>query len=239
AKICASHKQNLILVARSGDKLHELASELTEKHGIIVHVFEYDLSVISNIEKLFQEISKESLEVEILVNNAGFGDSGDFITTSWEKEQRMINLNISALTLFTKLFAKSMVERKKGHILNVASTASFQPGPSMSVYFATKAYVLNFSEALSFELRGTGVSVTTLCPGATQTGFAAAANVETANLFDNKLPTGKEVAIFGFNAMMKGKRLAIHGFKNRLMVFSLRLSPRKWVMAVSAWMMKK
>jgi len=146
----------------------------------------------------------------------------------------MINVNITALTYLTRLFLPQMVKNGFGKIMNVASTAAFQPGPTMSVYYATKAYVLHFSEAIGNELEGTGVTVTALCPGATTSGFQAAANLGESKLVKGKkLPTSKDVAEYGYRAMMKGKAVAIHGFGNWLLAQSPRFAPRSWVVKVA------
>lgn len=239
AKIFASHKNNLILVARNKEKLEVLATELKTGYGTDVIVFPADLSDRDMVTQLVEFINKKGIQVDKLVNNAGFGDSDPFLNTKWEKELPMINLNIIALTYLTKIFAKEMAARKSGKIMNVASLAAFQPGPTMAVYCATKAYVLSLSESVAYELRGSGVTVTTLCPGPTHTGFQDGARLHGSRIFSRKNPGGKEVAIYAYNAMMKGKRLAIHGALNRLMVFSTRLTPRKWVIAISGWLIAK
>lgn len=150
----------------------------------------------------------------------------------------MMDLNMHALTHLTKCLLPGMVKRGYGRILNVASTAAFQPGPGMAVYFATKSYVLNLSEALAHELRHTGVFVTALCPGATRSEFLDTAGLERSRMVKNrKLPTAAAVARFGYRAMMKGKRVAIHGWLNRLMTFSIRLTPRKVVTSITDWIM--
>jgi short-subunit dehydrogenase len=157
-----------------------------------------------------------------------------FTETDWNKELQMINLNITALTHFTKLFLKDMVKRKSGKVMNVASTAAFQSGPTMAVYFATKAYVLHFSEAIDNEVRAHGVTVTALCPGATESGFQAAAAMEESGLVKGKkLPTSKEVADYAYKAMMKGETVAIHGFINRILAYSIRFMPRTVVVKIT------
>jgi short-subunit dehydrogenase len=154
-----------------------------------------------------------------LINNAGFGDFGMFLETDWNKEAQMIQLNITALTQLTKLYLKEMVKRGSGKIMNVASTAAFQSGPTMAVYYATKAYVLSFSEAIDNEVRDKGVTVTALCPGATESGFQAAAAMEESNLVKGrKLPTSKEVAEYGYESMMKGRTVAIDGFMKKIIL---------------------
>ncbi|HEX7414176.1 MAG TPA: SDR family NAD(P)-dependent oxidoreductase, partial [Bacteroidia bacterium] len=174
--------------------------------------------------------TQQNIKVDYLINNAGFGDFGMFYETDWNKELHMINLNITTLTQFTKLYLKEMVQRKSGKIMNVASTAAFQPGPTMAVYFATKAYVLSFSEAIGNEVRDKGVTVTALCPGATESGFMAAAAMEESKLFKGKkIPTSREVAEYGYIAMINGKSVAIHGLMNYIMANAVRFVPRNWV----------
>lgn len=233
ANTFASHGHNLVLVARSADKLHELAARLRNQHRITVHVIPADLSNMNEVQHVYNTCIAQNIQVDYLVNNAGFGDFGFFIESDWKKTEMMIDLNIKSLTLMSRLFAPDMVARKSGKILNVASTAAFQPGPTMAVYYATKSFVLFLSEAMSNELKGTGVTVTCLCPGATESGFqAAAAMEESALVKGKKLPTSKEVAEFGYKAMMKGKLTVIHGFMNSLMANSIRFTPRAWVLPI-------
>jgi uncharacterized protein len=234
AKVHASKGDNLILVARSIEKMQTLKSELENSFKISVHLIKKDLSVQNAAKEVYDEVKQKNIVVDYLINNAGFGDYGMFYETSWEKELAMISLNITALTQLTKLFVIEMVARKSGKIMNIASTAAFQAGPTMAVYFATKAYVLSFSEAIQNELDGTGITVTALCPGATESGFMDAANVGESKLFKGrKLPSSKEVAIYGYQAMMEGKTVAIHGFMNRIMAVSAQLFPRKMVVKMT------
>ncbi|MFL5486573.1 MAG: SDR family NAD(P)-dependent oxidoreductase, partial [Gemmatimonadaceae bacterium] len=164
---------------------------------------------------------------EILVNNAGFGLGGEFADTDLTRELEMIQVNIAALTHLTKLFLPAMIKRHSGHILNVASTAAFQPGPLMAVYYATKAYVLSFSEALAEELRNSGVSVTALCPGPTRTDFAATAEMTNSRLFTAfGAADAADVAEYGVDAMMHGRRVAIPGIKNKIIAQANRFAPR-------------
>ena len=230
AILFAQHKYDLVLVARSEAKLKEIAEQITNTYNVKVKVYSKDLSIITSIDEVYNSLKSENIYINVLINNAGFGDFGFFKETDWNKEQQMINLNITSLTYLTKLFVKDMILAKDGKILNLSSTAAFQPGPLMAVYFATKAYVLSFSEAIANELKGTGVTVTALCPGPTESGFAKAAAAEDTKLFkDKKMPSSKEVALFGFDALMKGKTVVIHGLLNKIMAFSIRLSPRKMV----------
>ena len=175
-------------------------------------------------------IKKENIDVDVLINNAGFGNLGKFSESDLKKELEMINVNISALTALTRLFLPEMIAKNHGKILNVASTAAFQPGPMMSVYYATKAYVLSFSEALSEELKGTGVTVTALCPGPTASNFQKTAGIQETKLIKGKrIATSKEVAEFGYDAMMKGKRIAVQGTMNKLMAYGVKFLHRRLV----------
>lgn len=227
ARVFAREKYNLVLVARNEKKLQEIAAELTKAHGVQVTVLAKDVSLLDSATEIYDSLKQKNIAVDVLVNNAGFGDFGFFTETKWEKELEMINLNMTALTALTKLFVGDMVKRKSGKILNVASTASFQPGPLMAVYYATKAYVLSFSEAISNELSGTGVTVTALCPGPTESGFQAAADMKDSKLVKGKkLPTSQEVAEYAYKALMSGKVVAVHGLMNKIMAQSVRYSPR-------------
>jgi uncharacterized protein len=214
--------------------LDELKTELEQKFKIKIYNIGKDLSASNAAQEVFDETKRNNLQIDYLINNAGFGDFGMFTETDWNKELQMINLNITTLTQFTKLYLQEMVQRKSGKIMNVASTAAFQSGPTMAVYYATKAYVLSFSEAVDNEAREHGISITTLCPGATESGFQAAAAMEESNLVKGKkLPTSKEVAEYGYKSMMKGKTVAIHGFMNYIMANSVRFTPRAIVVMIT------
>lgn len=240
ARVHAQKGDNLVLVARSLDKLETLKKELEAKHSISVHNIGIDLSMADAAQKVFDETQSKGIQIDYLINNAGFGDFGMFAETDWNKEQQMIALNITTLTQFTKLYIKEMVKRKSGKIMNVASTAAFQSGPTMAVYYATKAYVLSFSEAVDNEVRDKGVTVTTLCPGATESGFQSAADMHESRLVKGrKLPTSKEVAEYGYKAMMKGQTVAIHGLMNWLMANSVRFTPRALVVKITRFIQDK
>lgn len=238
AKIHAAKGDNLVLVARGKDKMNLLKAEIEKRHNVSVLVIGRDLSEPAAAKTIFNELKTQKIKVDYLINNAGFGDFGNFEKSNWEKQLQMINLNITALAYFTHLFLPDMIKNKYGKIMNVASTAAFQPGPSMSVYFATKAFVLSFSEAIANELKGTDVTVTALCPGATATGFKTAASLDNSNLFKGTIATSKSVADFGYKAMMKGKTVVIHGLMNKIMVFSVRFAPRKLVTAITRLKLK-
>lgn len=236
AHLFARDKYNLILVARNGPKLAQLAEELGQQQGISVKTIPLDLGLPQASQNLFEETQRGGMHVDILVNNAGYGISGKFADIPLEESYGQIQLNVSALTLLTRLFLGPMLARRSGKVMNVASTAAFQPGPLMAVYYATKAYVLSFSEALSDELKGTGVSVTCFCPGATLTEFQKRAQSENSRLFKQLAPMeAKTVAEDGYRALMAGKTLAIAGFRNWLVAESVRFAPRKVVTAVSRW----
>ncbi len=234
AKVLASKGDNLILVARNRPKLEELKKQLEEQYKISVLVITQDLSIPNAAQIVYNITNQKEIQIDYLINNAGFGDFGMFYETNWEKEHRMIELNITTLTQFTKLYLKDMVTRNNGKIMNVASTAAFQPGPTMAIYYATKAYVLHFSEAIANELKDKNVTVTALCPGATSTGFQSVAEMEESKLVKGKkLPSSKEVAKYGYKAMMKGKQVAIHGFMNTVLANSVRFIPRKMVTMIT------
>jgi len=234
AKIHASKGDDLVLVARNIKRLDELKAEIQKQYKVNIYNINKDLSLPDAAQEVYDETKKQNIRIDYLINNAGFGDFGMFTETDWNKELQMINLNITALTQFTKLFLKDMVQRRSGRIMNVASTAAFQSGPTMAVYFATKAYVLSFSEAIANEVSNQGVTVTILCPGATESGFQAAAAMEDSGLVKGrKLPTSKEVAEYGYAAMMKGKTVAIHGVMNYIMANSVRFVPRSLVVKLT------
>ncbi len=224
--LCAADQRNLVLVARSEDKLSSLAESLRSAHGVKTEVLVQDLGEPNAAEKTWNEIHSRGLDVDTLVNNAGFGYLGAFHEAEIENQLDMLQLNIFALTHLTRLCLPEMIARGHGQILNVASTASFQPGPFMAVYYATKAYVLSFSEALAEELRGTGVTVTVLCPGVTATGFQARAQMADSRLIRLGMQDARSVAQVGYRAMVKGKAVAIPGLANRILTLAVRLSPR-------------
>ncbi|MFA5196741.1 MAG: SDR family oxidoreductase, partial [Bacteroidales bacterium] len=177
ARIHASKGDNLVIVARNKTKLDELKTELESQYKISVYTLGRDLSMADSAKEVYEEIKKQNIKVYYLINNAGYGNYGYFTETSWKKEADMIQLNITTLTQLTKLFLPDMIKNGGGKILNLASTASFQPGPLMAVYFATKAYVLSFSQALNNEVKPQGVTVTALCPGLTESNFVNAASM--------------------------------------------------------------
>ncbi|MDG0816403.1 SDR family NAD(P)-dependent oxidoreductase [Bdellovibrio svalbardensis] len=240
AKIFAKNGCNLVLSARSKLILEDLAAELVKLHGVKVHVLEADLSNPEECRRLEAFCQNNEIFVENLINNAGVGDNEAFVDSDWKKQEHMIRLNIESLVKLTHMFLPKMVERKSGGILNVASTAAFQPGPFMAVYYATKAFVLSFSEALNEELKDTGVHVTSLCPGPTRSGFQEAAKMDKAVLFKLlNIPDAKVVAEYGYHAFKNKKAVAIHGFMNKIMVQSLRISPRILILKIVRFLQKK
>lgn len=239
AKLFARDHHNLVVVARSGDKLAQVAAEL-QTHGVTVKTVALDLSQPPAAKFLFDQLQREGIAIDILINNAGFGVFGEFAQMPEEEILGQISLNITALTQLTKLFLPHMLARRSGRIMNVASTAGFQPGPLMAVYYATKAYVISFSEALANELRNSGVTVTCFCPGATHTGFAKRAGTEGSRLFKQLgAMSAERVALDGYRAVMEGRTLAISGAHNWLVAQSTRFGPRKWVTAISRWVAEK
>lgn len=232
--VFARNGHNLVLVARSGEKLSELAEEISAKYHVETRIIVSDLSADRAADILYAETQNQGMFIENLVNNAGFGDYGFFPETDKHKNERMIALNIAALTNLTHLYLPEMVKAGKGKILNVASVAAFMPGSYMTLYYATKAFVLSFSEGLAAELKGTGISVTALCPGPTHTGFeSTSANGGELGLF-GKMPvaSAQSVAEYGYRAMRRGKKVAIYGLINKTLIFIIRFSPRGWVRSV-------
>jgi short-subunit dehydrogenase len=227
ARIFAADKHDLVLVARSADKLQALSGDLERAHGIRVYAVAADLADPAAPARLFQAIEEEGAPIDMLVNNAGFGARGAYAEIDYEVEARMIQVNVAALAQLTRLFLPGMLARRTGKILNVTSTAAYVPGPFMAVYYASKAFVLSFSEAIAEETQGTGVTVTALVPGATQTNFAATAgNQDTPVFRSGHVMAAAAVARIGYDGMMSGKRVAIAGWSNRVTVFSTRLAPR-------------
>ena len=226
ALLFARDGYDCILVARSQDKLKELAGRLESEHRAKTVVIGKDLSRPSSVDEIYEEVTASSMQVDVLVNNAGFPVFGPFVETDLRTELEMLQVNVVALTALTKLFLKGMVERRAGRILNLASTAAFLPGPLMAVYYASKAYVLSFSQALSNELHGTGVTVTALSPGPTRTGFQKRGVMEDSRLVQGQIADAASVALAGYRGLMAGKTIVIPGFTNKLIPWVVRLSPR-------------
>jgi short-subunit dehydrogenase len=231
AKVFAENGHSLVLVARSEEKLKALAAEIEARHGVTVRVVPADLSGTEAADRVFETITSAGIVVDYLVNNAGFGTAGPFLDTEVGRELEMVRVNVLALTHLTHLFGRAMVARgARGGILNIASTAGFLPGPNMAVYYATKAYVVSFSEALAEELRSTGVVVTAYCPGPVATEFARTAGNAESVLFKRfAVATPRSVAAGAYRALIKGRVVAVHGLLNWLGIESLRFSPRALV----------
>ncbi len=238
AALFAKDGYNLVLVARSEDRLRQLAQEFESQHRVTAKVLPKDLSIPTAPQEVFDALEAESIQVDVLVNNAGFQVYGPFAENDWQKEQAMIQVNLVALTHLTKLFLPGMVKRGAGKIMNIGSTGSFSPGPLNAIYCATKAYVLSFSEAIAEELDGTGVTVTALCPGATETEFAVRGEIEDVNLFQNMM-SAADVAKAGYRAMKNNRRVIVPGWINKMMAMSSRMMPHRIVTRVAKNMMSR
>src|SRR5947207_6811870 len=234
AKLFAADGVDVVLVARRRDRLEALAKELEGKHRVRAHVIAADLGSADGPGRVLEDLRRIGLEVSILLNNAGFGTSGAFAEIDADRELEMIQVNVVSLVSLTRALLPPMIARKNGRILNIGSTAGFPPGPFMAVYYASKAFVNSFTEALWYELRGRGVSATVSCPGATATEFGQVAGNSRSLLFRLGAANPKVVAAQGYRAMMKGKPMVIHGLKNKLTVQSLRISPRAVARAIAA-----
>jgi uncharacterized protein len=233
AHVLAEHGHDLVLVARSEDRLVQLGEELARSDGIKYKVVAADLARPHAAQEVVARFSSLAAPVDVLVNNAGFGLYGPFAKGPLDAQLDMVQVNVVALTALTGLLLPSMVARRTGRILNVASTAAFQPGPMMAVYYATKAYVLSFSEALANELSGTGVTVTALCPGPTRSAFQVTARMQSARLVRMmRLPEARSVAVAGYEGLTLGRRIVIPGWTNRVGARLARLAPRSWATEV-------
>jgi uncharacterized protein len=236
ALVLARNGHDLVLVARRQAELDTLAAELSAAHGTTSLVVPADLSAPESIALVSQAVEAAGVEVDVLVNNAGLGGHGRFAETDTASDDQQLAVNIVALTRLTKAYLPPMVSRRRGRILNVASTAAFQPGPYMAIYYASKAYVLSFTEALAEELRGTGVTATALCPGAVRTDFFEVAALGRDSLLERSAGTldADVVAQAGYDAMMSGKPMVIPGVMNRIGMESLRIAPRRLVPRIVA-----
>ncbi|MFP2909276.1 SDR family NAD(P)-dependent oxidoreductase [Pyxidicoccus sp. 3LFB2] len=235
ARCFARDGHDVILVARGTERLQALAAVLEKEHGVKAHVLPADLGRPEAPAELFEAVRAKGLAVDFLVNNAGFGSSGPFLDQDVAREAEMVEVNCTALLKLTHLFARPMRERGGGRILNVASTAAFQPGPYMATYYATKAFVVSLSEALAHELKGSGVTVTCYCPGATHTEFTQRAGNGKTRLFQRSgVAKASDVAADGYAMMMRGRVLAVHGALNWLGAVMVRFSPRSAVRSIAA-----
>ena len=224
AKLCAADGFNLVLVARDAERLAHLASDLARAHHIQVRVLAADLSNPLAPAQVFEQL--QSTPIDILINNAGFGLRGAFAQTDWAADARLMQVNMTAPAHLTKLFLPGMLQRKQGRILNVASTAAFVPGPFMAMYYASKAFLLSFSESIANEVKDTGVTVTVLCPGPTRTEFFEHAGIGGSKLLQSRVMTAADVASEGYRAMMAGKTQVIAGVRNRWLMRGARIAPR-------------
>ena len=233
AWIAAAQGHNLLLIAQSEVELDKVAAEIKAKHAVEIFCLAKDLSRIEAASEIYNYCQEKNWQVDCLINDAGFGDYGFFFERQLEKQINMINVNVAMPVALCHFFLPGMIKDKRGKILNVASASAFQPGPLMSVYYATKAFALFFSEAIANELKDRGVTVTALCPGPTESNFVAVANAGNNRLLKkHNLPSARSVAEYGYKAMLKGKRVAIPGFGNQFLAFLIRLTPRGLVLKI-------
>jgi short-subunit dehydrogenase len=239
ARELARDGHDVVLAARHVEPMERLAQELAG-HGASTTVIAADLGKAGGAAGLVEEIDRRGLTIDVLINNAGLGDNGRFVASDPVRLNEMLQVNVVALTELTRLLLPGMVARHRGRVMLVASTAGFQPGPQMAVYCATKAYVLSLGEAIAYELRGNGVTVTTLCPGATATNFARVAGTEDTELFKSRFTpvmSAAEVARIGYQGLKAGRRVVITGLRNRIIAMSGRLSPRVLSLPIASSMM--
>lgn len=229
AELLGADGYDLCLVARDPARLRAVADRLTATHGVRCSILPTDLADPDAPRRIHEMLP----QVDVLINNAAFGVYGSFVSTDVHSELDMIQVNITGLTLLAKLYLPGMIERRHGRILNVASMAGLLPGPYMAVYYATKAYVLSFSEALSAEVEGTGVTVTTYCPGATRTRFEGTAGADQSGLYRGRVMDPKDVARIGYRGLMQGKRTIFAGLQNCIMAASSRMTPRQMLLRMS------
>jgi len=233
ATILAERGCNLVLVARRGERLQHLAEELTAKHGIRAHVIAMSLSPLGAAQKLYDSVRELGLEVDVLINNAGFGVHGPFAEIPWEREEEALLLDIVALVHLTKLFVRDMLARNSGYVLQVGSIGAYQPTPTYASYSASKSFVLSFGEALSYELRNSNVKVSVLSPGVTETEFLAVAGHDRTLFQRLSIMDSRPVAEIGIKAMLRGKPSKVAGVMNALTAWSLRFVPRRMQAAMA------
>ncbi|WCL49926.1 SDR family NAD(P)-dependent oxidoreductase [Leptospira sp. GIMC2001] len=242
AMVFARNGNNLVITARDKKRLDQIAKDISTTHGVGVKVIAKDLSKPTSPSEIYRSLKKDKIKVSILVNNAGFATNGHFADLPLEKELSEIQVNVTSLVELTHLFLQDMKEAGRGKILNVASTAGFQPGPLMSIYYATKAFVLSFSEGLAEEVKDKGITVSVLCPGATKTEFFERADMLGTKIGDQSSPLmmkSSDVAKIGYNGLMNGKVVNISGFFNAFLVFTVRFSPRFAVRKISKYLNSK
>lgn len=236
ARLLAADGHDLVLTARSGDKLQALAGELRSGAGVECRVVPVDLALPGGAADLAAVVADLGTPIDVLVNNAGFGLQGGFLEIELDEQLALLQLNVVALTELAWRFGRPMAERGRGRILNVASTAAFQPGPWMAAYYASKAYVLSLSDALASELEGSGVGVTALCPGPTATGFAERAEIQKARLFRAGVMDAETVARAGYRGLMRDERRVVPGWSNRIGTWLVRFAPSGLVLRAVARM---
>jgi short-subunit dehydrogenase len=240
ARVFARHEYDLVLVARNAENLHRAKAKIESEYGIMGHVITADLTKPYAPADIFRNTESAGMQIDVLVNNAGFAEYGPFHEVDLERELDMISLNITSLTELTHLFLQPMIRRRAGKILNVSSTGAFQPGPLMAVYYASKSYVLSFSEAIRSEVIRLGVDVTALCPGPTKTEFFE----KQPKLLDSRLLSGgamsaQDVAEIGFDGLIRGKAVVIPGVRNKVLAWSTRFGPRSLVVKISRWTLER
>lgn len=239
AEVMAGDGWNLIILARRENLLNELATEITSRHSVDVKILPSDLSRSEAPREIYEKTLEWGIAVDALVNNAGFGITKAFQDSDYQRVVDMLQVNITSLTQLTHLFLPDMVRRGRGWILNVSSLAAYLPMPNFAAYAASKAYVLNFSEALTREVEGSGVKVSCLCPGPTATGFGRVAGQRQPSRREIASTSAEVVAGLGYKGMISGKRIIIPGWMNRLMPFVLRFAPRSLVLDVASRIMEK
>jgi short-subunit dehydrogenase len=240
AWIHAQNGHNLVLVARRESLLNDLASDIKTKYKVDILVLSFDLSRPNSPQEIFEKVTSAGINVNYLINNAGFGIGNSFLNSDLESNSNMVEVNIQALIKLTHLFGQSMIKNRTGRVLLVGSVASFMPGPYMATYFASKNFVLAFGQALQEEWKNTGVTITTLCPGPTETDFFEAAGMASSKISKlMPLPSAQKVANYGYKAMIKGKTTAIYGFANQLQAFFSRITPTFILLKAVAWITQK
>jgi len=238
AKLFAKDGKNTVIISNEMDKLEEVKSEIENKHGTIVKVLAKDLSESNSPQEIYSELEEDGVNVDVLVNCAGFTVWGRFAETDWQKEAEMIQVNITSLTQLTKLYVRKMLEEGSGWILNVASVCAFMPQPLNSIYCASKSYVMNFSEAIAYELKRTPVKVTCLCPVGTATRFVERANMQNCRGAQMKMMDAATVAKIGYKSLQKGKVIVIPSRQYRLSLLLLKFVPRRLILAIGNRMLK-
>jgi hypothetical protein len=234
ARVLAEEGANLVITARRKDRLEALAGELRQRHQVEVRVEDADLARPDAAQELFARCQAQGLAIDVLVNNAGLGAYQRFVDVEWEKHLQLMQVNMVALTQLTRLFLPAMVARRHGHVMNVASIGAYIPTPFFSVYTASKAFVRNFTEALDWELRGTGVRACVVCPGGTATEFLDAADQTLKGGGEKWLMPAETCARIAVKKMLRGRRTIITGFGNALSMWLLRFLPRAWLPGLAA-----